>query len=48
MRIKQIFETPIAATDDPNNPVVKHGKANPMELKLGIFFISKALSMPNL
>ena len=36
MRIQQILETPIYPTDDPNNPVVKHGKANPMELKTRI------------
>ena len=34
MRIQQILETPIAATDDPNNPMIYgHEKANPMELK---------------
>lgn len=34
MRIHQITEAPIAATDDPNNPMIYgHEKANPMELK---------------
>ena len=34
MRIQQIFEAPIAATDDPNNPMIYgHEKANPMDLK---------------
>lgn len=37
MRIQQIFEAPIAATDDPNNPMIYgHAKANPMELKTRI------------
>jgi hypothetical protein len=34
MRIHQLTEAPIAATDDPNNPMIYgHEKANPMELK---------------
>ena len=34
MRIHHITEAPIAATDDPNNPMIYgHEKANPMELK---------------
>jgi hypothetical protein len=34
MRIQQIFEAPIAATDDPNNPMIYgHEKANPMTLQ---------------
>ena len=34
MRIKQIFETPIAATDDPNDPMIYgHEKANSMTLQ---------------
>ena len=33
MRINQIFETPIAATDNPNDPMIYgHAKANPMTL----------------
>lgn len=34
MRIHHITEAPIAATDDPNSPMIHgHEKANPMELK---------------
>ena len=34
MIIQQIFEAPIAATDDPNSPMIYgHEKANPMDLK---------------
>jgi hypothetical protein len=34
MRIHHITEAPIAATDDPNNPMIYgHQKANPMPLK---------------
>lgn len=34
MRIQQLYEAPIASTDDPNDPVVYgHEKANPMSLK---------------
>ena len=34
MRIHQLFETPIAPTDDPNDPMIHgHQKANPMNLK---------------
>jgi len=34
MKIQQLLETPIAATDDPNNPnIYGHEKANPMTLK---------------
>jgi hypothetical protein len=34
MRIQQIFEAPIAATDDPNNPMIHgHEKANSMTLQ---------------
>jgi len=34
MRINQIFEAPIAPTDNPNDPVIHgHEKANPMTLQ---------------
>ena len=34
MRIQQIFESPIAATDNPNDPLIHgHQKANPMNLQ---------------
>jgi hypothetical protein len=34
MRIHQITEAPIAATDDPNDPLIHgHQKANPMTLQ---------------
>jgi hypothetical protein len=34
MRIQQIFEAPIAPTDNPNDPLIHgHQKANPMTLQ---------------
>jgi len=34
MRIQQIFEAPIAPTDNPNDPLIHgHQKANPMNLQ---------------
>jgi hypothetical protein len=37
MRLSDFLtETPIEPTDNPNNPVVKHGKANAMELNTRI------------
>lgn len=34
MRINHLFEAPIAATDDPNDPMIHgHEKANPMTLQ---------------